>query len=558
MTDGTTFQTGSGLATAALEARVVLLGRTELDARLRLDPSVELLRVRSGFDVLGELANPVLPVPPRTVVIVGRGTDIDSTQGGPDAFVAAVRTVTPDASVLVCADLLPNPRDPGAYDGVVNPDPSPESLRRLVHGDEPVPEPGTAVSGSERQTFGGLDGLDSLGELDPVDPVVEPEPAAEPHGADDDQPRRHAAPASEGSAVELDADELAALRVPLPTDDSASEPAEAAPPAAPTHAAPTTLEPKPMPTGSDRDLPVVDGAGTDHAAGDDVLVAALLGGRDLVEPAMGLIRARSGRPDAEFVAAGDGRAAPPAGHDVAWGDALFGWLVADEHAGLADAARWLAGWLALADQQRRLRLESMTDAVSGAWNRRYFDRFLEAAIPHARAKRHKLTVLVFDIDNFKSFNDRFGHEAGDVILSETVALMRSMTRPSDRICRIGGDEFAVVFYEPEGPRDKHSDHPEDFEVVAERFQRAVLEQRFPRLGIELPGELTISGGLATFPWDGQSAEELLRCADLRALESKRSGKNTITFGGAGPGETGPGGTGPGGTGPGEAPDQPGG
>ncbi len=60
----------------------------------------------------------------------------------------------------------------------------------------------------------------------------------------------------------------------------------------------------------------------------------------------------------------------------------------------------------------------------------------------------------------------------------------------------------MIFYEPEGPRDSHSHHPTQFAEVAERFQRAIKEQRFPRLGIDAPGRLTISGGLATFPWDG--------------------------------------------------------
>ncbi|MEO1583978.1 MAG: GGDEF domain-containing protein [Planctomycetota bacterium] len=308
--------------------------------------------------------------------------------------------------------------------------------------------------------------------------------------------------------------------------------------------------------GDVRDAPASISAGADRGSdelasgsgsGDDVLVAAALGGRDVLEPAMGLVRARLGRSDVEFVPQDGADAVAGGAAEVEWGGRRFGVLVlgrggpsidpvdggsaASPAAGpLGAQARWLGSWLALAEQQRRLRLEAYTDAVSGAWNRRYFDRFLDAAIPHARERRHNLTVLVFDIDNFKSFNDRFGHEAGDMILSETVRLLRSMTRPSDRICRIGGDEFAVIFYDPEGPRDSNSDHPDAFEAVAGRFQRAVEDQRFPKLGIGAPGELTISGGLATFPWDGQSAGELLGRADELAIESKRAGKNQITFG----------------------------
>jgi len=67
-----------------------------------------------------------------------------------------------------------------------------------------------------------------------------------------------------------------------------------------------------------------------------------------------------------------------------------------------------------------------------------------------------VTVMVFDIDDFKTYNDQYGHEAGDDILREAVRLLRSVIRPSDRVCRIGGDEFAVISYEPSGPRQEGS------------------------------------------------------------------------------------------------------
>ena len=555
-----------GLAEDDITARVVLLGRTGLDARLRLDASLELIRVRSGFDAIGELANPVLPLPERTVVILGDDAQIDDDKGGIEAFVDAVRRVAPGAVIAGCFDPHLNPHPVRAYDIVVGRQVSTEQLRALVHGDEPTPpvrdrdarvrEP--AATPSQREGDEPVRPLTgSTGFVSPQDDedseadrglLLDAEPAPtkpaptqaaptelaqtepvplEPAASEVEPKRVHSSEASPGkngaakpvsparAPVELDEHELAALSMPA----SKSGPIDGA-----------AVEMKPARLSSAGDA-------------DGVLVTALLGGRDLIEPALGLIRARTGNTAIEFVrSSGTDDAAPAevsSGAEVSFGSSRYGWLVVGESRGsvsaapksLAEHARWLASWLALGEAHKTLRYEAMTDPVSGAWNRRYFDRFLETAIPHARSRRHKLTVLVFDLDNFKSFNDRFGHEAGDVILSETVALMRSMTRPTDRICRIGGDEFAVIFYEPEGPRDKHSDHPEDFEAVAARFQRAVVEQRFPKLGIESPGQLTISGGLATFPWDGQTASELLRRADLLALESKRSGKNQITFGG---------------------------
>ncbi len=138
--------------------------------------------------------------------------------------------------------------------------------------------------------------------------------------------------------------------------------------------------------------------------------------------------------------------------------------------------------------------------------------------------------MVFDIDNFKSYNDRYGHEAGDQVLRETVDLLRSTIRRGDHVFRIGGDEFVVIFSDNDGPRTEHSSPPDSVEVIAYRFQEKVCELRFPQLGLDADGSLSISAGLATFPWDGLDGATLLRRADQLALESKRSGKNALRFG----------------------------
>ncbi|MEL6496995.1 MAG: diguanylate cyclase [Planctomycetota bacterium] len=578
----------------AFDARVVLVGRTGQDAALRLDPTVELIRVRTGFDAVGELANPLGDVPGRTVVIVGSGSDIDKRNGGDDAFVSAARMVAPDAVVLRTAESVANPAAADAYDGVVPSSASSDNVREMVHGrsesdppldahPQPEPEPETAGpprngpeiwvspdagdmaseraaeradqdAGGDANTSGSPNALAGATReaLERATPAPGSTNGTLIHDSADGESVNGSVAAevpslgrpdldlkSEAETEGLDEEELALLREPEPT--LSNEPEGPATAGAGLQAAPSPETPEPPQAGGD---------------GDDVLVAAALGGRDILEPAMGLIRARVGRSDVEFVPHTDGESGDgSAGAEVAWSGRRYGSLrvesadpglsttpshgpghgpsdgpADDTSRRLAHSARWLGTWLALAEQHRRLRLEAYTDPVSGAWNRRYFERFLEAALPHARRRRHKLTVLVFDLDNFKSFNDRFGHHAGDMILSETVRLLRSMTRPTDRICRIGGDEFAVVFYEPDGPRDLHSDHPHQFEMVSERFQKAVQEQRFPKLGIEAPGELSISGGLATFPWDGQTPEELLRRADELALASKAAGKNQITLG----------------------------
>jgi diguanylate cyclase (GGDEF)-like protein len=194
------------------------------------------------------------------------------------------------------------------------------------------------------------------------------------------------------------------------------------------------------------------------------------------------------------------------------------------------AADDIAAWWRVGEQIAQLRAAAFTDALTGAWNRRYFELFTESAMKVAREARRAVTILLFDIDNFKTYNDKYGHDAGDEILREVVQMLRSVIRPTDRVCRIGGDEFVVVFNEPDGPRELSSRHPMHVEQIAHRFQAAVKAHRFPKLANEAPGTLTISGGLATFPWDGVTVADLLRVADERELCSKKHGKNAITLG----------------------------
>jgi diguanylate cyclase (GGDEF)-like protein len=197
---------------------------------------------------------------------------------------------------------------------------------------------------------------------------------------------------------------------------------------------------------------------------------------------------------------------------------------------LAPWASWMGHWLALERQMKLLWHKAHQDELSGAWNRRFFDHHLARVINQAAQRRLPVTLLVFDIDNFKTYNDRYGHAAGDEILRETVRLMRSVIREHDMVARIGGDEFAVIFWDPQGPRKPNSSHPEDVRAAAQRFQKAICAHHFPKLLEEAPGTLTISGGLASYPWDGVTADTLVERADAMLLHSKSQGKNAITFG----------------------------
>ena len=193
-------------------------------------------------------------------------------------------------------------------------------------------------------------------------------------------------------------------------------------------------------------------------------------------------------------------------------------------------ARWAACWLDLARRQQNLKILAYQDELSGAWNRRFLRTCLTKELQIARDARRHLTVMIFDIDDFKHYNDKWGHDAGDEIIRELVKLLRTIIRKGDHVCRIGGDEFAVLFCDPEPPREVGSNHPTTIEILAKRFRGQVQQARFTKLGHEATGVLSISGGLATFPWDGMDVESILRKADQRLLQSKRQGKNNITIG----------------------------
>ena len=167
--------------------------------------------------------------------------------------------------------------------------------------------------------------------------------------------------------------------------------------------------------------------------------------------------------------------------------------------------------------RERIRNLADTDDLTGIWNRRYFRRQLPQEIERARTFGVPLSLLLYDIDEFKQINDSFGHVIGDVVLSELCGSVRETLRPTDMVARFGGDEFAVIL--------PHTDI-NGAVAVAERILKRVRELTIPT-DEESAIRCSISIGLAEFRRE-DAANDLIRRADERLYSSKRAGKNRYT------------------------------
>jgi diguanylate cyclase (GGDEF)-like protein len=186
------------------------------------------------------------------------------------------------------------------------------------------------------------------------------------------------------------------------------------------------------------------------------------------------------------------------------------WLIT---VGMVSVAAGLVHLLKLRNEQLVARLfrAARTDLLTGLANRQGFNERLELELARGRRTGCPMALLLADIDGFKELNDRLGHPAGDVALSEVGAVARAVGRTIDTMARIGGDEFAAILPD--------TDAGGAFDL-AERLRSEVAELRGVR-----DEPLTMSFGVVEFPLHGASAESLIRAADSALYQAKRLGRN---------------------------------
>jgi two-component system cell cycle response regulator len=159
---------------------------------------------------------------------------------------------------------------------------------------------------------------------------------------------------------------------------------------------------------------------------------------------------------------------------------------------------------------------SITDALTGLWNYRYFTMTVGKEIERATRFGRPLGLLMLDLDHFKGVNDTFGHPRGDAVLVEFAARVRAEVRDVDTVARYGGEEIVVILPETDAAGAA---------VLAERICDAVRRRPFGEPGVT-PVHLTVSIGGAVYPDHGQTTGLLLGCADEALYDAKRNGRDT--------------------------------
>lgn len=159
---------------------------------------------------------------------------------------------------------------------------------------------------------------------------------------------------------------------------------------------------------------------------------------------------------------------------------------------------------------------SVTDGLTSLYNQTHFFLLLKLQLEKSRRYHTSFSLVIFDVDHFKNYNDNNGHLKGSEALSRVGELMRTVFRSSDVMAKYGGDEFVVIL--------PNSDKVGTF-LAADRMREVVEEEPFDGRENQPEGKVTLSLGISSFPEHGETIEELLDSADKALYEAKKSGRN---------------------------------
>lgn len=158
-----------------------------------------------------------------------------------------------------------------------------------------------------------------------------------------------------------------------------------------------------------------------------------------------------------------------------------------------------------------------TDGLTELYNHRYFQEQIRMQVEQAKRYNSHFSLIIIDIDFFKKFNDTFGHQSGDAVLRQVAQTLRKNVRATDIVCRYGGEEMSIIL-----PNTKK----EEAFSTAQKICNRVASKKFKLTG-DKETHVTISLGVATFPYDGDSATAIIEAADKRLYTAKNNGRNQV-------------------------------
>jgi diguanylate cyclase (GGDEF)-like protein len=182
---------------------------------------------------------------------------------------------------------------------------------------------------------------------------------------------------------------------------------------------------------------------------------------------------------------------------------------------LATQATFAIGNILLLEKTELL---AITDELTKLYNHRYFVKSLSDELKRANRYHQNLSLIMIDVDYFKTYNDNHGHLLGNGVLKEVASILKNGIRDIDILARYGGEEFVIILPQTES---------KDASSIAERIRRAVEGFKFYKGETQPSGKVTISLGVAMFPDDGGTAAELIYKADEALYQAKREGRNRV-------------------------------